>query len=111
MRTASIIRAVNVCCDFDVVAGLAWSEDPESYARGSIDIDRGSHAGQVEDDDPGWGLGVGLTTPPCKTWICLETSAEASEDEDGWGDHGPKTGRNAIEEEKEDDVCCDLNCM
>jgi hypothetical protein len=24
-------------------------------------------------------LGVGLTTPPCKTWICIETSTEASE--------------------------------
>jgi hypothetical protein len=27
---------------------------------------------------------VGLTTPPCKTWICLETSTEASEEEEGW---------------------------
>jgi hypothetical protein len=30
---------------FDVVVGLAWSEDPGSYAGGS-------HAGQVKGDDP-----------------------------------------------------------
>jgi hypothetical protein len=84
------------CPYFDVVAGLAWSEDPESYAGGSIATGRGSHAGQVKGDDwdkkgypgpPDWGLGVGLTTPSCKTWICLEPSTEASEEEDGWGGH------------------------
>jgi hypothetical protein len=48
-------------------------------------------------------LGVGLTTPPCKTWICLETSTEVSEEEDGWGGHGPKIGRSAIEEEEEEE--------
>jgi hypothetical protein len=42
---------------------------------------------------------VGLTTASCKTWICLETSTEASEEEEGWGSHGPKMGRSAIEEE------------
>jgi hypothetical protein len=74
------------------VAGLASSEDPESYAGSRVATGRGSHAGQVKGDDPdkkgypsptGWGLGVGLTTPPCKTWICLETSTEASEEEVG----------------------------
>jgi hypothetical protein len=43
---------------------------------------RGSHAEQVKSNDPdkkghpgppGWELGVGLTTPACKTWICLKT--------------------------------------
>jgi hypothetical protein len=48
-------------------------------------------------------LDVGLTIPPCKTWICLETSTEASEGEEGWGDHGPKTDRSAIEEEEEEE--------
>jgi hypothetical protein len=72
---------------FEVVAWLAWSEGPESYADGRVATGRGSHAGQVKGDDPdkkrypgppGWWLGVGLTIPPCKTWICLETSTEAS---------------------------------
>jgi hypothetical protein len=49
---------------------------------------RGSHAGHVKGDDPdkkrypgppGWGLGVGLVTPHCNTWICFETRTEASE--------------------------------
>jgi hypothetical protein len=43
---------------------------------------------------------MGLTIPPCKTWICLETSTEALEEEEGWGGHGPKTGRSATEEEE-----------
>jgi hypothetical protein len=86
------------------VAGLGWSEDPESYAGGRIATGRGSHAGQVKGDDPdkkgppGWGLGVRLTTPPCKTWICLETSTEASEEEEGWWAKTPKTGQSAIED-------------
>jgi hypothetical protein len=37
---------------FDVVSGLAWSEEPESYAGGSTATGRGSHAGQVKGDDP-----------------------------------------------------------
>jgi hypothetical protein len=57
---------------FVVVVGLVWSNDPESYAGGSVAIGRASHARQVKGDDPdkkgypgppGWGLGVGLTTP------------------------------------------------
>jgi hypothetical protein len=91
-----------------LVTVTGWSEDPESYARGSIATGRGSHAEQVKGDEThtipwssGWGLGVGLTPPPCKTWICLETSNEASEKEESLGGHGPKTGRSAIEEEEE----------
>jgi hypothetical protein len=47
-------------------------------------------------------LGVGLTTPPCKTWICLETSTEVSEEEEGWERHGQKTDQRAMKEEKEE---------
>jgi hypothetical protein len=55
---------------FDIVAGLVRSEDPKSYAGGSIATGSCSHAGQVKGDDsdrkgypdpPGWVLGVGLT--------------------------------------------------
>jgi hypothetical protein len=52
-----------------VVGLAAWSEDPESYAGGSIAAGMGSHAGQVKGDDPdkkGYpgppGLGVGRAT-------------------------------------------------
>jgi len=61
---------------FDVVVGLAWSNDPESCAGGSDATANASHARQVKGDDPdkkgyprppGWGLGVRLTVSPCKT--------------------------------------------
>jgi len=57
------------------MVGLAWSEDPESYASSSIATARISHARQVKADDPddkgypvlpGWELGVRLTTSPRK---------------------------------------------
>ena len=50
-----------------------------AYATG-----RASHARQVKDDDPdkkgypgppGWGLGMRLTTSPCKKEYCYETSS------------------------------------
>jgi hypothetical protein len=37
---------------FDVVVGLAWSNDSESYAGGSVATGSVSHAGQVKGDDP-----------------------------------------------------------
>jgi hypothetical protein len=60
---------------FDVVVGRAHSNDPESYAGGSVAAGSVSHAGQVKGDDPdkkgypgppGLGLGVRLTAPPRK---------------------------------------------
>ena len=40
------------CLHFEVVGGLEGSNDPESYAGGSVATGRFSLAGQVEDDDP-----------------------------------------------------------
>lgn len=49
--------------------GLAWSNDSERYADGSVATGRGSRATQDKGDDsdkkayagpPDWGLGVGL---------------------------------------------------
>ena len=37
---------------FDVTVWLAWSNDPESYAGGSVATGRASHARQVKGDDP-----------------------------------------------------------
>jgi hypothetical protein len=37
---------------FDVVVGRVWSNDPESYAGGSVATGRVSLAGQVKGDDP-----------------------------------------------------------
>jgi hypothetical protein len=64
---------------FDIVVRLAWSCYPESYAGGGIATGRISHVGQVKGDDPdkkgypgplGWGLSLGLTTPPHKKPNC-----------------------------------------
>jgi len=71
------------CPYFDVEVGLVWSHDPVlsvAYATG-----RASHARQVKGDDPdkkgypglpGWGFGVGLTTPHSKKTYCYESRAK-----------------------------------
>ena len=67
---------------FDVVVGLPWSSDPESCAGDSDVTGMASCDRQVKGADPdkkgcpgppGWGLGVGLTVSPHKTYICRET--------------------------------------
>jgi hypothetical protein len=64
-----------------------WSNDPESYAGGSMATGRVTHAGQVEGDDPeykrypgppGWGLGERLTTSHRKKYKCFETWNQVS---------------------------------
>jgi len=54
------------------VVGLAWSNDPESYAGSSVAAGRASNAGQVKGDDPfkkgiagisKVGVGRGATSP------------------------------------------------
>ena len=39
------------CLHFGVVGGLEWSNDPESYAGGSIATGRASLAGKVKGDE------------------------------------------------------------
>ena len=39
------------CLHFEVVGGLEWSNDPESYAGGSVATGRASLAGKVKGDD------------------------------------------------------------
>jgi hypothetical protein len=41
-----------MCLHFDVVGGLEWSKDPESYAGGIVATGRASFARQVKGDDP-----------------------------------------------------------
>jgi len=51
----SVAMAIMPHCRYpylDVVVGLAWSNDPESYASSSIATDKVSHARQVKGDDP-----------------------------------------------------------
>ena len=40
------------CLYFDVVMGDVWSNDPETYAGGSVATGRASLARHVEGDDP-----------------------------------------------------------
>ena len=63
---------------FDAVVGLVLSNDPESYTGGSVATGRASHCRRVKGDDPdekgypglpGWGLGMGLTTPSHITYL------------------------------------------
>jgi hypothetical protein len=74
---------------FDVVVGLVWSYDPESYASGSVAAGRISHAGQVQTKKgypglPGWGLGIAGSHKRGQgsSWtVALEEEEEEEEDE------------------------------
>ena len=66
---------------------LVWSNDPENYAGGSVASGRASLAREVKGDDPdkkgypgspGWGLGVGLATSPCKNITILKPQEEVN---------------------------------
>jgi len=51
--------------------GLVWSKDLESYAGGSVATSKASHVGLVKGGtgypgNPGWGVGVKLTSPHTK---------------------------------------------
>ena len=41
---------------FDIVMGLAWSNDPGRYAGGSVATGRASHAIEVKGDNPEKGI-------------------------------------------------------
>jgi hypothetical protein len=73
------------------VVGLVWSHDPKSYTGG-----RASHARQVKGDDPdkkgypgppGWGFGLGITTPHSKKLIVTKVEKRKKLDrfnDEGW---------------------------
>jgi hypothetical protein len=64
-----IVNPSRRCLHFEVVGGLEWSNDPESYAGGSVVTGRVSLAGQVEGDDPDYPAppeqGVGRAAGEC----------------------------------------------
>jgi hypothetical protein len=52
---------------FGIVVGLAWLNDPKSYACGSVATGRAFHARQVKGDNPDK-KGVKLSFPGKETW-------------------------------------------
>ena len=71
--------------------GLEWSNDAQNYAGGSVATGRASHARQVKGDDPdkrghpgppGWGMGVGPTTPSFKNKKRLRSSKDCMSEEE-----------------------------
>ena len=49
--TLTVAKPSRRCLHFEVVGGLEWSNDPESYAGGSVATGRASLAGKVKGDD------------------------------------------------------------
>jgi hypothetical protein len=62
------------CLHLVVVVGLVQLCDPESNGGSRLTTSRATHAGKVKGyspdyeghpGPPGWGMGMGLTTPSC----------------------------------------------
>jgi len=78
------------------VRRLAWCNDPESYAGGSIATGRATLAGQVKGEHPdkerytgppGWGLGRWASTPsPGKKTYMLKNLGQRNLNEGQWED-------------------------
>lgn len=84
-----------------VVEGLAYSSEPESYVGGDlypwqVQPSRiGQRRGGRQSSPPGppgWGLGVGSTTPPRKTNSVAKASTTKYNQHD-WGEEGPPQRR------------------
>jgi hypothetical protein len=102
---------------FDAVVGLVWSNDPKSYTGSSVATGRVSHARQVKGDGPdkkgcpgppGWGLGVGQTTPPNNTYLLRNFNQSLEIKKKKPGGRGlmrsrPKLGCSPIEEGEEEE--------
>jgi len=66
---------------YDIVVGLAWSDDPERYPGGIVATGSVSRAREFKSDGtdkkrfpaaPGRGLSEGLRTPSLKNTHCCE---------------------------------------
>jgi hypothetical protein len=83
------------CKTWRMVAGLVWSNDPRSFADGSVATGRASHARQVGSEkpvlQPCWELGVGLTTLPRVTSIVSKPQGRP------WPEYGPKRHKRETE--------------
>ena len=78
------------------MVGLAWSNDPESYAGGSVVNSRVFHATRVKGDDadkkgyrlPGWGVGRGVINPRRKTYLLRNFNQSLGMGIEGYEDSG-----------------------